>query len=174
LAEDIMNENKRHSLNYNCLIFIIVLFNILSFMGCVSGWVGKTVPLQNRIAIKDEGPHQGSWTRPHATFDYMYTRTSGQLGLIGDISIDGLRGRLISFHFWLHFIDENGTITESLIIFSSNANRKGAIKKDLNLPIDTSALAFSYTGNSEDKMTDGRQTDAFHSSPLYLKKTNNP
>ena len=142
-------------------------------MGCVTGYVGKTVPLQNRIAIKDKGSRQGSWAGSHATFNYRYTRTSGQLGLTGDLSIDGLRGRLISFHFWLHFIDENGTITESLIIFSSNANRKGAIKKDLNLPTDTSAMAFSYTGESEDKMTDGRQTDTFHSSPLYLKKTNN-
>lgn len=173
-AEDIMNANRRHSLNYNCLIFIIVLFNILSFMGCVSGWVGKTVPLQNRIAIKDEEPHRGSWTRPHATFDYMYTRTSEQLELTGDISIGRLRGRLISFHFWLHLIDENGTITESLIIFSSYASRKGVIRKDLNLPTDTSSMAFSYTGESADKMMDGRQTDSFHHSPLYLKKTNNP
>ena len=169
-----MNANKRHSINYNRLIFIIVLINILSFMGCMSGYVGKTVPLQNRIAIKDEGPQQGSWTRSHATFNYMYTRTSGKLGLTGDLSIDGLRGRLISFHFWLHFIDENGTITESLIIFSSNANRKGVIKKDLNLPTNTSAMTFGYAGESEDKMTDGRQTDTFHSSPLYLRKTHNP
>ena len=169
-----MNANKRHSLNYNCLIFFIVLFNILSFMGCMSGYVGKMVPLQNRIAIKDEGPHRGSWTRPYVTFDYMYTRTSGQLGLTGDLSIDGLHGPLISFHFWLHFINENGSITESQIIFSSGANRKGVIKKDLNLATDTSAMTFSYIGESEDKMTDGRQTDTFHHSPLYLKKTNNP
>ena len=168
-----MNANKRHSNNYNCSIFI-VLFNILSLMGCMFGWVGKTVPLQNRIAIKDVGPHRGSWRGPHVTLDYMYTLTSGQLGLTGDLSIEGLRGRLISFNFWLHLIDEIGTITESLIIFSSNANRKGTINKDLNLSTNTVAMTFSYSGESEDKMTDNRQTDSFHSSPLYLKKTNNP
>jgi hypothetical protein len=140
----------------------------------MSGYVGKTAPLQNRIAIKDEGPQQGSWTRSHATFNYMYTISSGQLGLTGDLAIHGLRGRLISFHFWLHFIDEKGTITESLIIFSSDGKRKGVIKRDLNLPTGTSAITFGYSGESEDKMTDGRQTDSFHSSPLYLKKTNNP
>ena len=167
-----MNANKRHSLNYNCLIFIIVLFSILSFMGCVSGWVGKTVPLQNRITIEDGEPHRGSWIRPHATFNYTFTRKSGQLELTGDISVEGPmisgRGPVTSFHFWIHYIDDAGTIILSRIIFSSTRSTRGVIKQNLELPPDTAGITFSYTGQYRAKMLDS-QPYSFHSSPLYQK-----
>ena len=162
-----MNVTKRYPLD--SYYWILIIFTILSLMGCMSGYAGKTVPLQNRIVIKDDGPHRGSWTRRHATFNYMYTLTSRRLELTGDLSIGRLRGRLVSFHLWLYLIDENGIITEHLIIFSSNSNRQGVIKKDLILPAQISAIAFGYTGESKDRINDNKQTDSFHSSPLYLK-----
>jgi hypothetical protein len=103
----------------------------------------------------------------------MYTRTPGQLELTGDLSIEGPmisgRGPLISFHFWIHYIDAVGTIIFSRIIFSSNRNTKGVIKQELDISPDTASIAFSYTGQYKAKMLDGQQY-SFHSSPLYQKK----
>ena len=144
------------------LLFIAVLFGIITLMGCVSGYVGETVPLENRIVLKDDGPHQGTWTRTHATFEYVYTRTSGQLELSGNIYITDLRSRLNVFSFWLYFLDADGKITEDQGLFASSQMTSGVIKRNLNLPTGTSAISFSYTGQQGAYDT---QID-FHYSPF--------
>lgn len=135
-----MSESGRH------LLFIAVLFGILILMGCVSNSVGKTVPLENRIVLKDDGPHQGIWTKTHATFEYVYTLTSGQLELSGNIHITELRYRLNVFSFWLHILDADGKIIEEQGLFVSSQMKSGAINRNLNLSTGASAISFSYSG----------------------------
>ena len=154
-----MNTRRRH------MFFIVVLLGIWALMGCVPSHEGRIVPQQNRIALKAGGPHQGAWIRNHATFDFVYTRTPGQLGLSGNLSITGLRYRLTSFTFWLHFLDADGKIIRNQALFSTSQMKSVTMNHNLNLPAGTTAISFSYSGVQGER---GIQIE-FQSFPFTLE-----
>jgi hypothetical protein len=145
-------------------LFIVGLFGILALMGCVGGFIGKQVPLQSQIALKDGGPHPGSWGGDHATFNYTYTKISNTLELSGDVSITGMRGgkRLNYFNLWLYYIDANGKVTEKAPLFISSQKRSGTVSHKSALPSGITSITFSYMGEEFGYET----TYSFYKSPF--------
>jgi hypothetical protein len=151
-------------INGRYLLFIAVLFGILALMGCVGGIIGEPVPLQNQIALKDGGPHPGSWGGDHASFNYTYTKISNTLELSGDVSITGMRGgkRLNYFNLWMYFIDASGKVTEKVPLFFSSQKTSGTVNHKSILPTGINSIAFSYMGEESGHQT----TYSFHKSPF--------
>ena len=150
--------------NRSSLIFYFLAMIFL--MGCVSGYAGKMVPLQHRIAAAEGGPHRGLWTGKHIEFNYTYSRTSDQVDISGDISFtkSSVYKSARDFTLWMHFVDSEGKIVESIALLNTSSFGTGQKinKQNLSLPAGTNSLTFSYRGES------GSREDPyiFHGSPF--------
>jgi hypothetical protein len=102
----------------------IVLLSSLALIGCRSdNYVGKIVPQQNKIALKQGGPHQGIWSSNHMKFRYMYFKTPSQIEFSGKLSLLDIPAsvNMESIGFWVHFLDSEGRIIRDRTVYSSNA-----------------------------------------------------
>ncbi len=132
----------------------LLLFTLfVSCQGNLSVFRGSTAAPERRIALDANGSCAGAWQTREVSLDYKCQETSGRLAL----SLDGRLGAHLKtgfesveyFHLALFLLDSDGLVLDAKKI-SLGAYRSEiwefSLKRSLEIPENTSALAFGYSG----------------------------
>ena len=136
-------------------------FVILSALaGCqttFNKYLGKTVPEPNRIFLSEGKPQSSLWQAKDLSFQYTCLQESDKLSLSGELTLDESYEQfeiLNYLSFWVHFLDSEGTILDSKLALNrassvayTGQRKKYAVNSSLDLPINATAVTFSYSGS---------------------------
>jgi len=120
---------------------------------------GAWVAEEDRISLKDGGPHKGTWKTRDLSVHYEYQEAAPGLQVKGVIELANYipmgYDSLEYFHLYIHFLEDNGTVLATQRIKSSGyyhsfrlSGEKITFNGRFDLTQDTVALAFSYTGKA--------------------------
>ena len=119
---------------------------------------GAWVAEEDRISIMDGGPHKGSWKTRDLTIHYEYQGAAPNLQVTGVVELANYIPMGFSvlehLHLNIHFLEASGTVLEVKRIRSFGSRLSISMLRDLNfnsrfdLPQDTVAFAFSYSGKA--------------------------
>ena len=170
-----MNRNQKRLFIIEGLILSVLFGALVGCKSIIIDYHGKTVPEPNRIALLEGGPHRGDWKSKDLSFQYNYLRKSDILSLTGDLALnkeDYWSCEFIDYlYFRANFLDSDGKILESRVILNNSYPYQGgphkwSIQSDLQLPLNTAAVSFSYMGRvSKDKHPDNESWNLYR-SPL--------
>ncbi len=154
---------------------IICLFLLSTLMGCISfssDYKGLIVPSENLIVLQNQGSHEGKWQAEDIFVTYHYTRSVDILKISGLIDFaDSLKGnftRLDDFDLWIHFVNSENKITGNIRIspFTAfNQIEAAPFEKNVELPADTQAMVFAYSGRASDAGGQGELSETFWKTP---------
>ena len=139
-------------------LFLFVMYSAL--VGCqttFNKYLGKTVPEPNRIPISEGKPPPSVWQAKDLVFQYTCLRESDKLSLSGELTLDESYEQFEILNYlslWVHFLDSEGKILDSKLALNmassiayTGQRKKYAVKSSLDLPINATALTFSYSGS---------------------------
>jgi hypothetical protein len=134
---------------------IFLLACLASCQGSLTSYRGKPVEAKNRIDLLEGGPHKEAWQTRDIRIEFQYLREQQ------DLQISGLvkpRDYLLhynimkSFFLGLHFVDAGGKVLVDETIMSGGYRaempEQMAFKANLNIPPESTAIAFSYSGRA--------------------------
>ena len=148
------------------IIFIALLVASLllacnnKFLSYRGRWVGEA----DRIALKEGGPHRGSWQTRDVIITYEYTKDARSLQISGVVELSGhlKTGFPILEYMYVNVISlENGFVLDSKDIKTFGYRRhldymgKMAFKTRLELSEGAVAVAFSYSGTVKEGSDSG-------------------
>ena len=149
--------NKLFSMAVAGLLWLFLLSVLAGCQTTFNKYIGKTVPEPNRIPISEGKPQSSLWQAKDLVFQYTCLRESDKLSLSGELALDESYEQfetLNYLHLWVHFLDSEGKILDSKLatnIASSIAytgqEKKYSIKSSLDLPLNATAVTFSYMGS---------------------------
>jgi hypothetical protein len=139
-------------------LFLFVMYSALA--GCqttFNKYLGKTVPELNRIPISEGKPPLSVWQAKDLVFQYTCLRESDKLSLSGELALNESYEQfetLNYLHLWVHFLDSEAKILDSKLAWSvasivayTGQKKKWAVKSTLDLPLNATAVTFSYSGS---------------------------
>lgn len=131
------------------------------FFACATGnplSPGAWVAEKDRITLQDGGPHQGSWQTRDLTINYEYGEAAKKLDVTGTIILADYIPKGYStldyLRIYIHLLAPDGVVLETRNIKYFGYFRqldfleKMTFKSQLDLPQDTAAIAFSYSGRA--------------------------
>ena len=141
------------------LLTLFVLINLcIACAGGTSLSPGAWVAEEDRISVMDGGPHKGSWKTRDLTIHYEYQEAVPSLQVTGVVELANYIPMGFSvleyLHLNIHFLEASGTVLEAKRIRSFGSYLSFRLLGDLNfnsrfdLPQDTVAFAFSYSGKA--------------------------
>jgi len=155
---------------------IICLFLLSTLVGCTSfssNYKGLVVPSKNLILLQKEGSHNGKWQAEDISVSYHYTRSVDVLKISGRIDFaDSLKGnftRLEDFDLWIYFVNSENKIvgnTGTSPFTAFNEIEAAPFEKIVELPADTQAMVFAYSGRASDVGGEGELHHTFWKTPL--------
>jgi len=132
----------------------------IALAGCqttFNKYQGKTVPEPNRIPISEGKAPPSVWQAKDLVFQYTCLRESDKLSLSGELTLDESYEQFEILNYlslWVHFLDSEGMILDSKLALNmassiayTGERKKYAVKSSLDLPINATALTFSYSGS---------------------------
>ena len=135
------------------LSFLFLFLNV--FVACVSSldsYQGKTADQNSRIALNG-GSHSGVWQTDDLTVKYSYSRTPNNLRISGGVALrDKVKDAsdiVQEFVLQVSFLNGAGQalVTKELAISGYRETlTKWDFDHNFELPVGTSAMAFSYDG----------------------------
>jgi hypothetical protein len=127
---------------------------------------GAVVTQENRIELREGGPHGGSWKTGDLLVDYQYIGDQAELELSGTVELaKRLTKSFTTLEYLIlqvHLLDSEGKVLGSEGIATSEYRHmvgKLSFKRSLELLPGTVAIAFSYTGRVRDGGGTGRAFD---------------
>ncbi len=161
------NPKKKRYSTWNVVhkkvVFILFLCaTLLLLTGCASngwlGWQGRLTKTDNRVPLELGGPYADVWQTRDIAIQYSFVREQDRLMIDGQVK----RGKRIKyFHrlnawVWIHFLDSNGYVLESRRLWAQNGSDvywqiRYSFKRDWQIPPDTRAMGFSYSGRAKDR-----------------------
>jgi len=153
-----MDSKNKASIAFKALL-LGLLINL--FFACATGTSlspGAWVEEKDRIALQDGGPHKGSWQTRDLTIDYDYREAAKKLDITGTIKLadyipNGF-STLDYLRIYISFLAPDGVVLETKDIKYVGYFRaidyleKMTFNTQLDLPQDTVAFAFSYSGRA--------------------------
>ena len=143
-----------------CILFLCATLLLLT--GCASngwlGWQGRLTKTDNRVPLELGGPYADVWQTRDIAIQYSFVREQDRLMIDGQVK----RGKRIKyFHrlnawVWIHFLDSTGYVLESRRLWAQNGSDvywqiRYSFKRDWQIPPDTTAMGFSYSGRAKDR-----------------------
>ncbi len=135
-------------------LYLLLLTALVSCRSIFKGYNGLIVPAENLIVLQNEGSIEGKWQTEDISVNYLYSKNVDHLKISGRIDFDdSLKynfNRLNDFTLWVHFINSDNTIVGNLLIspFTSlDMIEEISFEKNVELPSDTQAIVFSYSGH---------------------------
>jgi hypothetical protein len=103
-----------------------------------------TVAAQDRIALIQGGPHQGSWESSDVILEYQYVAQPGSFKL--NIGGSAKRG-YDQLSVWILFLDAEAKVLETKSVYNSGFREKlprdrGGIEKIFEIPMGSTQFAF--------------------------------
>ena len=153
-------ETRQNAIKWLHFVSLVVLVVLIT--GCAGkgwrGWEGRLTKTDNRVILDTGGPHSGIWQTNDLAIHYRYVREVDRLTINGQVK---RQARIKHFHrlrawVWVHFMDENGYIKESRRLWAQNGSDvywqvRYSFNRDWQIPPDTSAMGFSYSGRASDR-----------------------
>jgi len=120
------------ALNYGLLFLSVVL------IACAS--TPRTVAQEDRISLREGGPHTGTWDSRSVSVDYRYTMQSGAIQL--RVSPRAKR-QFSELTVWALFVDAKDNVTGKEEVYSSGT-RPGSpdLENKFEIPSGTTYLSF--------------------------------
>ena len=157
------------------IIFGLVL-GILTGCQTLNPYIGKTVHEPNRIPISESSQAVHFWQTKDMSFDFKYSLDSSMLSLRGELSLDESYEQFETLNhlfLWVHFLDAEGKLLDSKVVWSAaytvaytGEKKKWSVKSSLTLPLNATAVAFSYMGSVSQGSDEGGTNWSFYKSPL--------
>jgi hypothetical protein len=158
VGEDNMCSKKKASIAFKVLLAGLML-NL--FFACATGTSlspGAWVDEKDRIALQDGGPHNGNWQTRDLTIDYDYREAAKMLDITGTIKLANYipmgYSTLDYLRIYILFLNSSGVVLEvkNLQYFGYfryiEYLEKMTFNSQFNLPENTVAFAFSYSGRA--------------------------
>jgi hypothetical protein len=157
MEDDMRSTNK--TLTASRLLMMFVLINMcIACAGSNPLSPGAWVAEEDRIALMDGGPHKGSWKTRDLSIHYEYQEAAPSLQVKGVVELANYIpmgfDTLEYLHIYIHFLEDNGTVlaTQRIKAFGYLQPFRLAGEMTFNgrfdLPQDTVAFAFSYSGRA--------------------------
>jgi hypothetical protein len=134
--------------------------------------VGRTVPENKRLALRDSGEWTGTYQNEDLVLTYIMRRTAGLLNISGRIQFTRRIAEnfpvVVYFHLDAILIDSQGrALTMTGLTSVSNYSTEYITPSDppftfnarISIPENAESLAFSYTGQAYDPTEHGGPTD---------------
>ena len=136
-------------------LWILLLAGLAACQIGLSSYRGKTVKVENRFDLQEGGPHKESWQTRDLLVEFQYLGAQQELQISGLVkpqthilNFDILRYLNVS----LHFVDAGGKVlADAPIVYGGYRiamPEQLAFKKNLKIPPDSTAIAFSYRGSA--------------------------
>jgi hypothetical protein len=117
-----------------CLLFLSVFL-----IACAS--TPRTVAQDDRVSLRDGGPHTGTWESRSVSVDYRYTKQSGAIQL--RVSPRAKR-QFSELTVWALFVDAKGNVLGKQEVYSVGS-RPGSstLQNKFEIPSGTTYLSFN-------------------------------
>ena len=118
---------------------IFFLFLLIACQG-----MQTTIAPENRIALLQGGPYNGSWESIDVFIEYQYIKQPGTFKL--NLGGHAKRG-YDQLSVWVLFLDAQGKILDTKSVFNSgllqkSARGRGGIERTFEIPMGTTQFAF--------------------------------
>ena len=153
-----MCSKKRASIAFKVLLTGLLIHLLFACAIKTSLSPGAWVEENDRIAVQDGGPHKGSWQTRDLSIDYEYREAVKNLEVTGTIKLADYIPKGFStldhLRIYIHFLSSNGVVLETKSIKFFGYLRyldylgKMSFNSQFDLPEDTVAFAFSYSGRA--------------------------
>ena len=147
-------------------LLALLLGMVVACQGRFLSYQGAVAKQESRIALLEGGQHTDTWKTRDLSIRYRYQRDQGNAELSGTVELDKSLGRSFStleyLILWVHLLDAEGRVLESKGILTSEYRhmvKKLLFKQSMELPLDTTAIAFSYRGRVRDVGGSGRTVE---------------
>jgi len=158
-VEDAMKAKNKTSTTPKLLTLFVLINLCIACAGSNPLSPGAWVAEEDRIPLKDGGPHKGTWKTRDLSVHYEYQEAAPGFQVKGVVELANYipmgYDSLEYFHLYIHFLEDNGTVLATQRIKSSgyyHSFRLGGEEVTFNgrfdLTQDTVALAFSYSGRA--------------------------
>jgi len=149
-------KKSNKTISYSFFLFAF-MFTFIACHGTLFSYRGAFVDMENRIALLENGPHEGIWKTRDLAVNYRYKTKANMLQLSGQIEFNNhLQYNFTSLdHFSLsiYFIDEEGKILGyKTIAIAGYRKRLKNISFDHNIemPSNVNSISFGYDGRASE------------------------
>lgn len=125
-------------------------------LGNIAGYEGTVATQDERITLKEGGPHAGSWQDENLLVVYRYTLESNSFAIEGTVELTRRLTNTFTtvqnFAVRTNLLTAGGKITESLVIVSvgNSIIRKWGFSETADVAAEVSAVNFSYSGRASE------------------------
>ena len=125
--------------------YVVTAFNysllLLSVLLIACATTPRTVAQDDRISLRDGGPHTGTWESRNVSVDYQYTKQTGAIQL--RVSPRAKR-QFSELTIWALFVDAKGNVLENQEVYSIGT-RPGSplLENKFEIPSGTTYLSFN-------------------------------
>ncbi|MFC1859113.1 hypothetical protein ACFL9U_13980 [Thermodesulfobacteriota bacterium] len=159
-------KSKRRSL-FTALSFLLMLA-LVACSGRLFTYQGVTAKPENRIALRENGPHEGVWKTRDLSISYEHSMVGSELEIAGVVEFaQYLRtgyNTLRKFSLAVNYLDPDGIVLDTRPILTQAQRpwillKAVSFKTRFDLPAETAAIAFSYRGQAGDEGGGGGPMD---------------
>ena len=116
-----------------------LLFLSIFLIACAS--TPRTVAPDDRVSMRDGGPHAGTWESRSVSVDYRYTKQSGAIQL--RVSPRAKR-QFSELTVWALFVDAKGNVLGKQEVYSVGTRPgSSALENKFEIPSGTTYLSFN-------------------------------
>ena len=136
-------------------LWILLLTGLAACQNGLTSYRGKTVEVVNRFGLQEGGPQKGSWQTRDILVEFQYLQAPQTLQISGLVKPQThiLNFNILKYlYVSLHFVDAGGKVlVDEAIVYAGYRTampEQMAFKKNLKIPPDSTAIAFSYRGSA--------------------------
>ena len=151
-----MRAKKRALVAFKLYGSFLLIILLVACAGRVFTYKGSWVAEDDRITLQDGGPHKGNWQTRDVAIEYAYQQETQNLQISGVVKLEGYLTTGFSTLEYLRLdifmLDADGIVLNSELILNIGYRRhlgllgEMTFDNQLELPADTAAIAFGYTG----------------------------
>jgi hypothetical protein len=155
-VEDNMRAKKRALVVFKLFGSFLLIILLVACAGKVFTYKGSWVAEDDRISLQAGGPHKGNWQTRDVAIEYAYQQEIQNLQISGVVNLgnyltSGFR-TLDYLTLDIFALDADGIVLDSELVRTFGYRRdmgifgKMSFNKQMELPTDTAAVAFGYSG----------------------------
>ena len=151
-----MNAEEKILIAFKLFGLTILTISLVACAGKVFTYKGSWVAEDDRISLQSGGPHKGKWQTRDVAIEYAYQQKTENLQISGVLTLGDYLTTGFSTLDYLTVdffaLNADGIVLKSELIRTFGSRRyidylgKMSFNKQIELPADTTAIAFAYRG----------------------------
>ncbi len=138
-------------------VMLLCLF-LLSCAAASAPHIGKTARPDNQLPLAELPQEETTWKAKDLDLHYKATQVGDNLAISGFVAFGSNLGKyplIGSFRVYLHFIDAQGIVLDSHVLWATGINQevrfvRWTFERQWPLPPDAAAVGFSYRGSASE------------------------